>query len=53
MDMAQVFVVDVGWAFFAAWGMVLAAISVIAFGRDILPSRSTQPANKNTAARLG
>jgi len=37
MDMAQVFVFDVGWAFFAAWGMVLAAVSVIAFGRDLLP----------------
>ncbi|MFZ0817793.1 MAG: hypothetical protein WAM78_19870 [Candidatus Sulfotelmatobacter sp.] len=37
MDMAQVFVFDVGWAFFAAWGMVLAAVSIIAFGRDLLP----------------
>jgi hypothetical protein len=35
MDMAQVF--DVGWAFFASWGMVLAAVSIIAFGRDIFP----------------
>jgi hypothetical protein len=38
MDLAQVFIFDVGWAFFAAWGTVLAAVSVIAFGRDILPS---------------
>ena len=37
MDMAQVFIFDAGWIFFAAWGMVLAAVSVIAFGRDILP----------------
>ena len=35
MDMVEVFIFDVGWVFFAAWGMVLAAISVIAFGRDI------------------
>lgn len=35
MDLAQVFIFDLGWAFFAAWGMVLAAISVVAFGRDI------------------
>jgi hypothetical protein len=44
MDMAQVFVFDVSWAFFAAWGMVLAAVSVIAFGRDLLPfaQRSTR-----------
>jgi hypothetical protein len=36
MDLAQVFIFEVGWVFFAAWGMVLAAVSVIAFGRDIL-----------------
>ncbi len=35
MDMVQVFIFDAGWIFFAAWGMVLAAVSVIAFGRDI------------------
>jgi hypothetical protein len=37
MDMVEVFIFDVGWIFFAAWGMALAAVSVIAFGRDILP----------------
>lgn len=37
MDMVPVFIFDVGWVFFAAWGMALAAFSVIAFGRDILP----------------
>jgi len=36
-DMVQVFIVDAGWIFFAAWGMALAAVSVIAFGQDILP----------------
>jgi hypothetical protein len=35
MDMVQVLIFDVGWIFFAAWGMALAAFSVIAFGRDI------------------
>ena len=38
MDLAQAFIFAVGWIFFAAWGMVLAAVSVIAFGRDILPT---------------
>jgi hypothetical protein len=38
MDLAQVFIFDLGWVFFTAWGMVLAALSVVAFGRDILPS---------------
>ncbi len=37
MDLAQVFIFDLGWILFAAWGMVLAAVGVIAFGRDILP----------------
>jgi hypothetical protein len=36
VDIAQVFIFVAGWVFFAAWGMVLAAISVIAFGKDIL-----------------
>jgi len=36
MDMVPVFIFDVGWVFFAAWGMALAALSVVAFGRDIL-----------------
>ena len=34
MDLAQV-IFYAGWIFFAAWGMALAALSVIAFGRDI------------------
>jgi hypothetical protein len=37
MDMAQAFIFYAGWFFFTAWGMVLAAVSAIAFGRDILP----------------
>ena len=38
MDTVPVFIFDAGWIFFAAWGMALAAVSVIAFGRDFLPS---------------
>jgi hypothetical protein len=38
MDLAQVFIFDLGWAFFAAWGTALAAVTVIAFGRDIVAS---------------
>jgi hypothetical protein len=37
MDLAQAFIFDLGWVFFAAWGTVLAAVSAIAFGRDLLP----------------
>ena len=42
MDTDQVFVFYAGWVFFTAWAMVLAAVSAIAFGRDIVPA--TQPA---------
>jgi len=37
MDLAQVFIFDLGWVFFAAWGTVLVAVSLVAFGRDLLP----------------
>ncbi len=36
MEMSEVFVFDAGWIFFAAWGIVLAAVSVIAFGQDVV-----------------
>jgi hypothetical protein len=48
MDMAQVFIFDVGWVFFATWGMVLAAVSVIAFGQDIIPSTANKPVHGET-----
>jgi hypothetical protein len=38
MDLAQAFILYAGWIFSVAWGTLLAAVSVIAFGRDILPS---------------
>jgi len=44
MEMAQALVFDAGWIFFAAWGMILAAISVITFGRDFRSPR-TKPLN--------
>jgi hypothetical protein len=37
MDMAQAFIFYGEWIFFTTWGMILAAVGVIAFGRDILP----------------
>jgi hypothetical protein len=38
MEFAQVFIFDLGWAFFAAWGTALTAVSLVAFGRDIMAS---------------
>jgi hypothetical protein len=54
MDLEQVFIFDVGWLFFAAWGLVLAAVSVIAFGRDILPAlpRLTRESDQHETARV-
>lgn len=36
MELLQSFVVDLVWAFFAAWGTTLAALAVITFKPDIL-----------------
>jgi hypothetical protein len=36
MELVDGFIFDAGWIFFAAWGMILAAVSAIAFGRDLL-----------------
>jgi hypothetical protein len=37
MEFAQTFIFEAGWIFFAAWSLVLAALSLIAFKQDILP----------------
>jgi hypothetical protein len=49
MDIAQVFIFVAGWIFFAAWGVVLAAVSIVAFGRDILPT--APPTAKNVTSK--
>lgn len=36
MDSPPAFIFDLGWIFFAAWTMVLAAVSAIAFGKDLI-----------------
>jgi hypothetical protein len=40
MDTMQVFILDLGWIFFIAWGMVLVTVGAIAFGRDLFPFAS-------------
>jgi hypothetical protein len=35
MDTAQAVIFYAEWIFFTAWGMVLAAVGVIVFGRDL------------------
>jgi hypothetical protein len=53
MDTAQVFVFYAGWVFFTAWGMVLAAVSAIAFGRDIVPATPPAKAEKERTSANG
>lgn len=48
---------DAGSVFFAAWGLVIAAVSVAAFGRELLPAKaSNDPVRKinssSTAGRM-
>jgi len=43
------FLFDAGWIFFAAWSVVVAVVSVTAFGRDFFPSRARlEPAQDQT-----
>jgi hypothetical protein len=51
MDLAQVFIFDLGWLFFAAWGTVLAAVGVVAFGRDLFASTSQKNGEKKVPTR--
>jgi hypothetical protein len=46
MDVAQAFIFYAGWIFSVAWGALLAAVSVVAFGRDIVPKPQRVTAEK-------
>jgi len=35
------FLSDAGWLFLGAWSVVVAAVSILAFGRDLLPSKAS------------
>jgi len=47
MTLSDSFLSNAGWLFFAAWTAVVAAVSIVAFGRDLLPRR----ANLNPAPK--
>ena len=51
----DLFLFDAGSLFFAAWIAVLAAVSITAFGRDLLPAKSlSDPSRKiESADRIG
>jgi hypothetical protein len=38
MSVSDAFLFDAGWLFFAGWSLVLGAVSLIAFGKDFMPS---------------
>ena len=46
MDMAQAFIFYAEWIFFIGWGALLAAVSVVAFGSDLVPSAQRAIAEK-------
>jgi hypothetical protein len=45
METAQAYLIEAGWIFFGAWGMVLLVLVVLAFGRDLLPSGKRHGSN--------
>jgi hypothetical protein len=38
MSVSDAYLFDAGWLFFAGWSVVLVAVNLIAFGKDIIPS---------------
>jgi len=39
--LSESYLLDAGWLFFVAWSVVVGAVSIAAFGRDLIPFRST------------
>ena len=50
MDLAQAFILDLGWVFLAAWGMVLAALCAIAFGGEFFAPDETEKPQRMKAS---
>jgi hypothetical protein len=47
MTVSDSFLSNAGWLFFAAWTAIIAALGIVAFGRDLLPRRpQLDPADK-------
>jgi hypothetical protein len=51
--MSDSYLLEAGWAFFAAWGVVVLIVSWAAFGRDLLPKRSQVSSPVRPAAFRG
>jgi hypothetical protein len=40
MTFGDLFLSNAGWLFFTAWSVIVAVVTVKAFGRDLLPSKA-------------
>ena len=48
MTLSDSFLSNAGWLFFAAWSVMVGAVSIVAFGCDLLPQRAhLNPAPKS------
>ena len=45
--------VDAGWLFFCAWSVIIGAVGLTAFGRDLLPSKAALDSAKPQHSRPG
>jgi hypothetical protein len=51
MTISDSFLSNAGWLFFAAWSATVLVVSIVAFGRDLVPRRAHfSPAPKSQAA---
>ena len=48
MAFSESFLSNAGWLFFAAWSALLTAISIAAFGRDLLPWTNSAPNSQSS-----
>jgi hypothetical protein len=51
--MSDFYLLDAGWLFFAAWGVVVLLVSWSAFGHDIFPSAHRMDLPPQSKAQTG
>lgn len=49
MKVSDLFLSNAGWLFLMPWSLLVVAISVVAFGRDLFPAKA-HPESRNKAA---
>lgn len=52
MSGSDAYLFDAGWLFFAGWSLVLVALSLIAFGKDLIPSPARKPKHRRAVLEL-